>query len=180
MAYERKYKVTSSLQGAYEMFKEDNPDIAKRLYLDVAYDITQTISDMIIRESFEFRIPFKLGFLRIRKKIPKLYIKDGRIDVNKNIIDWEATLRYWKETYPGKTRKELKDIKDKGIIFQRNPHTNGEVMSFYWDKFTCGIKNITVYTFDPVKGGVFNSNHTGRLGLAKWIKSEEKTNDYYF
>ena len=179
MAYERKYKVTASLQDAYKMYKKDNPDIDKRLYLDVAYDISKTISDMIIRESFEYRIPFKLGFLRIRKKTPKLKIKNGRLDINKNIIDWAATIKYWQEQYPGKTKKELKQIKDKGIIFQSNDHTNGEVMSFYWDRSICSVVNHSIYSFDPVKGGVFDSYYTGRLGLAKWIKSDEKTNDYY-
>ena len=99
--------------------------------------------------------------------------------LNKNIIDWAATIKYRQEQYPGKTKKELKEIKDKGIIFQSNDHTNGEVMSFYWDRSICSVVNHSIYSFDPVKGGVFDSYYTGRLGLAKWIKSDEKTNDYY-
>jgi hypothetical protein len=181
MAYERKFKVTSSLQGAYKLHKEKNSKITREVYFAVVYDITKAIADMIIRESFEYRIPEKLGFLRIRKKKPKLKIRDGRIDINKNIIDWEATWKYWETTYSGKTRKEIRGIKNKpGVIFQTNPHTDGEVMSWYWDKMTCTVKNNSVYNFSKVKGGIFDGLHTGRLGLAWWIKSDEKMNDYYY
>lgn len=180
MAHERKYKITSSLQGAFKMYKEDNPGIKRSLYLAVAYDITKAIADMIIRESFEYRLPFKLGFLRIRKKKQKIKIKDGRVDVNKNIIDWEATNKYWKEQYPNLTKQELKAIKDKPVIFQTNSHTNGEVMEWYWDRRICSVRNTSVYIFRPVKGGIQDGLYSGRLGLAWWIKSEEKTNDYYF
>ena len=180
MAYERKYKVTSSLQGAYKLYKEDNPEIDKKVYMAIVYDITKTIADMIIRESFEYRLPGKLGFIRVRKKKPKLKLRDGRIDINKNIIDWESTLQYWKKKYPNKNRKELKAIEGKKVIFQTNNHTNGEVMSWYWDKKICNIPNSSIYSFKPIKGGIFGDFFLGRLGLASWIKSDDKTNDYYY
>ena len=181
MAYERKYKVTSSLQGAYSLYEEKYEKIDKKLYFDIVYDILKTISHMIITESFEYRIPEKLGYLRIRKKKPKLKIKNGKIDINKNIIDWKATWEYWDSYYPNKTRSEIRNIKDKpGVIFQINKHTNGEVMSWFWDKNTCNAKNNSVYSFSPVKGGLFEGMYRGRLGLGAWIKSSDKKNDYYY
>jgi len=139
-----------------------------------------TVSDIIIKESVEYKLPSRLGFLRIRKTKPKLKIKNGRIDVNTNVIDWDASWKYWESEYPELTRNEIKKIKDKRVIFQTNKHTNGEVMRWYWDRTTCKVPNFSVYSFKPVKGGIFNNKYTGRLGLAKWIKSDEKTNDYYF
>lgn len=180
MAYERKYKVTSTLQGAYTLYKEEYEDIDKSIYLDIAYDITAAISDMIIKESLEYRLPGKLGFLRIRKKKHELKIINGRIDLNKNIIDWGRTWEYWNSQYPDLPRKEINKIKGKKVLFQTNPHTDGEVMSWYWDKNTCTIKNNTVYSFSPVKGGIFKGFFRGRLGLSAWIKSDKKTNDYYY
>lgn len=180
MAYERKVKITSSLQDAYKLYKRDYKDINKRLYLDIAYDLMITISDMVIRESLEYKMPARLGMLRIRKTTPKLKIKNGRIDVNTNVIDWKATIDYWEEEYGTRDRRKLKTIEGKRVIFQTNKHTNGEVMRWFWDRFTCRATNYMVYTFKPVKGGIFNDKYTGRLGLAAWIKSDEKTNDYYF
>jgi hypothetical protein len=45
------------------------------------------------------------------------------------------------------------------------------LMDISWDKSTCNIHNQTVYSFRPTK--------RNRLALAEWIKSDEKTNDYY-
>lgn len=180
MAYERKVKITSSLQDAYKLYINEYKDIDKKLYMNIAYDITKSISDMIIRESLEYKLPSRLGFLRIKKTKPKLKIKNGRIDINTNIIDWGKSWKYWEEQYPDLSRKEIKKIKDKRVIFQTNKHTNGEVMRWYWDRLICRVPNYSVYSFKPVKGGVFDGYYRGRLGLNEWIKSEDKTNDYYY
>lgn len=179
MAYERKVKVSASLQDAYKMYKENGGKLFKKDYIAICYDITMNLSDMIIRNSLEYKLPYKLGFLRVRKQQVKLKIRDGRIDINKNIIDWKATWDTWYEMYPNKTNKEIKAIKDKGVIFQTNNHTDGQVMKWYWNKAFCNVKNNTVYGFKPVKGGEFNNLYRGRLGLAKWIKSDDRKNDWY-
>jgi len=179
MAYERRVKITASLQDAYKLYKQEYGDIDKSLYLNIIYDINRVISNKIIKESLEYRLPERLGFIRIRKKKQKLKIREGRIDLNKNVIDWNETWKIWQELYPNKTRQEIKKIKGKRVIFQTNDHTDGEIMSWYWEK-GWGIKNISVYKFRPIKGGFKDNFYSGRLGLAKWIKSIDKNNDYYF
>lgn len=179
MAYERKVKVTASLQDAYKTYRTTNKKLRKREYLDVCYDITEVISDMIIRESLEFKLPYRTGHLRIKRIPQKLKLKDGRIDVNKNVIDWTATWDAWYEMYPNKTNKEIRVLKDKWVIFQTNDHTDGQIMRWYWDKRFCAIKNSSIYRFKPVKGGEFNGNYRGRLGLAKWIKHDDRKNNWY-
>lgn len=179
MAYERDYKVTASLHDAYKVYKKLHFGIDRRQFLDIAYDINKTISDMIIKESLEYRLPERMGFLRIKKKKQKLKLVNGKISPKKNVIDWENTWKYWQECYPDKTWKEIKQIKGKQVLFQTNPHTDGEIMKWYWRKGS-GVKNSTVYVFDVVKGGIVDNKNIGRLGLAWWIKSDDKTNDYYF
>jgi len=169
--YERKIKITNSVQDAFKLYKEEYGKISKKLYLAVAYELMKNVSNMIIKESFEYRIPEAMGFLRIRKKKQKIRIENGRIDINKNIINWDATWKAWMKKYPGKTRKEIKEIENKRVVFQTNDHTNGEVMQWHWDKSVNKVPNAYVYSFDPVKGGEFDGYLTGRLGLAKWIKS---------
>jgi len=181
MAYERQYKVTSSLQGAYTLYTEEYGKIDRKLYLAICYDILKTIAHMIITQSLEYRIPERLGFLRVKKTKTKLRLnEEGKIDIRYNIIDWEATWKCWQEMYPGKTRKEIKNIENKSVIFQDNYHTNGDVMSWYWDRSFCNVKNNRIYSFSPSKGGKYGDYYYGRLGLAAWIKSDEKNNDYYY
>lgn len=180
MAYERDYKVTASLQDAYKLYKDLYNNIKdKNEYLAIAYEINKVIADMIITQSLEYRLPERMGFLRIKKNKQKLVIVNGRISPKKNVIDWENTWKVWKEMYPDKTWKEIKKLKGKKVLFQTNPHTDGEIMKWYWRKGG-GVKNSTVYVFNVVKGGKVDEYYTGRLGLAWWIKSDDKTNDYYF
>jgi hypothetical protein len=185
MAYERKYKVTKTISDIVRAYKKEmkssDSKIDDKTIKGILYELNKTISDLIIRESFEYKIPYKLGFLRIKKSDLNLKLKDGRIDVSRNIIDWKATLDYWEEKYGTRNRKELKKIPNKKRIFQTNESTNGEIMRWFWDKSFMSVKNRTVYFFDPVKGGTDSEGKlVGRHGLRDWIYSNEKKNDYYY
>lgn len=183
MAYERKYKIHLTINDIWKQYKKEKivPDIDEKTFKNILYDLNKLKSDLIIRSSFEYRLPFRLGFLRIRKGKLRIKIVNGKMDINKNIIDWKATLDYWEKQYGTRNRKELKKIPEKKVIFQTNEHTDGNVMRWYWDKNISNVKNKSVFLFDPVKGGItLDGYYTGRLGLSKWINSEEKTNDYYY
>ena len=116
-------------------------------------------------------MPFRLGTLSIKKNKLRLHVKDGKLEKNKLIIDWEKCWDYWHNEYPGKSRKEINAIKEKVVIYNINEHTNGYIMRWKWDKSTCNVHNQTVYSFRPTK--------RNRLALAAWIKSEERENDYF-
>jgi len=181
MAYERRIKITHSIEDCYKFYKKNyNGKLDKSKYKSIAYKINKAISDLIIRESFEYRIPHGLGYLRIKKTKLLFKLRDGKIDINKNIINWKETWDYWEKIYPNKSRKEIKEFPNKKVFFQTNEHTNGEVMRWYWDKRTSRIKNIFTYSFKPVKGGLQDNCHTGRLGLSNWINSRERKNEYYY
>lgn len=180
MAYERRIKITHTIDDCYKYYKNEyDGSLNKKEYKTIAYELNKTIADMIIRDSFEYRIPYGLGFIRIKKVKLKFRLYNGKIDINKNIIDWKATWDYWEKQYPGKTRAEIKKIPGKQVFFQDNEHTNGDVMRWYWDKRISRVKNILTYSFKPVKGGE-GEFYTGRLGLSKWINSREKRNEYYY
>ena len=53
-------------------------------------------------------------------------------------------------------------------------------MRWFWDRKFSNAKNSSVYSFDPVKGGIKDGIYMGRLGLASWIKSGKMKNDYYY
>ena len=54
---DRKFKVTDTLQDAYIYYIKHYKKVNKKLYLNIAYEITKNISDMIIRESLEYKLP---------------------------------------------------------------------------------------------------------------------------
>jgi hypothetical protein len=173
--YQHRIQINSGLWGSYKDFRKRYkliyPEIDRKKYVDLCHLINTTLSDKIIKESFEFRMPAKLGTISIRKNKIKIKVKDGKLEKNKMIVDWKKTWDFWNTEYAGKTRKEIIDTKDKIAIYNLNEHTNGYVMGWKWDKSTCNVPNQTVYWFRPTK--------RNRLTLAQWIKSDEKQNDYY-
>lgn len=172
--HEREVKITAGLWDAYKEFKKEYRLVYKcprNQYVDICHTINKRLSEKIIKESFEFRMPYRLGTLSIRKSKVRVMVKNGRLQRNRMVIDWGKTWKLWYEENPGKTRKEIHAIPGKTIIFNMNEHSNGYVMGWFWDKTMCIVKNKTLYNFKPVK---YN-----RLNLAAWIKSDEKENDYF-
>lgn len=179
--HERSVKITGGLWNSYELFKlETDSTIDRQSYCKICQEFNKRISQKIIKESFEFKIPFGLGYLRIKTNRRKIRIKDGKLQPHKMAPDWKATWTLWRRLYPDKTREEIKAIPDKKIVIHTNDHTDGYIMRWYWDKRLSNVKNQTVYMFKPVKGGITESDvYYGRLGLAKWILNPDRDNEYY-
>lgn len=179
--YERKIKLTGGLQAAYKRYKtvSGTKTISREMYTGICQDFNKALSNKIITESFEYKIPYGLGHLRIKSSQQKIRIKDGKIQTCKMAIDWNSTKKLWREMYPGKTSQELKEIPNKKILVHTNEHTDGKIMRWYWDRRISNFKNQTVYKFKPVKGGEIDNNYTGRLGLSAWINSDDMNNEYY-
>jgi len=173
--YVHRVNITCGLWDAFKDFKQQNkliyPKITRKEYVDVCHLVNTKLSDKIIKESFEFKMPGNLGIVSVKKNKVKIYVENGKLQKNKMIMDWEKTWEYWNNEYPGKSRKEINAIPNKVSIYNMNEHTNGFIMGWYWDKTTCTVPNQTVYYFKPTK--------RNRLTLAKWIKSDERQNDYY-
>jgi hypothetical protein len=173
--YKHRIRINCGLWDAFKDFKKHyrliHPEIDRSAYVNICYDINKAISEKIIKESFVFKMPFQLGSLSITKSKFKVNIKNGKLEKNKLIPDWERTWALWHKDYPGLSRKEIYDIPNKICIYNMNEHSNGFVMRWHWDRSTCHVSNQTVYYFKPTK--------QNRLSLAAWIKSDERENDYY-
>jgi hypothetical protein len=179
---ERKRKVTAGLYDAFKFYKNkagrNKVDVV--LYSKVCQEFNKRISDKIIRKSFEFKLPYRLGFLRIKAIKQKVVIKDGKIDTARMPIDWPSTRKYWEELYPDKTWEEIKKIPNKKLIIHTNEHTDGYLLKWYWDRRQSNVKNQTAYVFRAVKGGKSEDGYYyGRRGLSKWASSYERDNYYY-
>lgn len=108
--------------------------------------------DLMLFHNFEFRMPARLGYLYIRKyKVAPRLDKDGNFDKKSLPIDFGATNKLWAELYPGLTKKELKAIPNKKVVYFLNSHTNGYIMKIMWDKQVNRVRNSKPYLFRPVR-----------------------------
>lgn len=166
-------KITAGLWDSFKHFKKKKgvPGITRKEYVEICHNLNKKISEKIIKESLEFKLPYGLGFLGITKNELKIRIKDGKLQKNKMIVDWEATWKIWNEEYAGLTNKEIRKLPGKTVIYQTNDHSNGYIMKWYWNKHKMKFKNLRLYRFKPTK--------QNRLDLAAHIKSDDKENDYY-
>jgi len=149
-------------------------------YKKLCYEFNERVSDAIIRESFEFKMPYRIGSLRIKANKQKIIVNNGKVDTQKMAIDWGSSHKMWEAEYPNLTRKEIMAIPGKKVLVYTNDHSNGYIMKWYWDRRLSNVKNQSLYMFKPIKGGVVEGNlHYGKRGLSEWIKSDDRTNEYF-
>jgi len=156
MAYEREFNVTHTLEDIYKLYVMNRMErkqefVNKKQFKAIAYMFLKELSGMILNDGFEYKMPHKLGYMRIKTNKLKYKIANGRIVPKKGIIDWGSTRKLWAEMYPGLDISEIKKIEGKPRLFYTNDHSNGDVFRWYWDKRTSMVINHTVYTFEPVK-----------------------------
>lgn len=90
----------------------------------IAKDFFKGLSQMIVEEAFEYKIPHGLGRIYIRRWRPK----------RKHMaIDWYNTKKYGKR------------------IYHRNTHSGGYTAMWKWDKWRTLAKGISLYLFTPTR-----------------------------
>lgn len=139
----------------------DNP-VDYKTYSNFIKDYNDKIINAMVYDSIEFKMPFKLGTLRVQKTKYTPYLKDGKLKKNHMPIDWKSTLESWRKKYPDKTDEEIKLIPDKKLIYHLNEHTGGFTARFFWDKRLSNIKNQSCYRFSATR--------TVKENMAKYIK----------
>lgn len=181
--YIRKIKITGTLIDAYKFYNKSHEKsvINKGKYTEICHLFNKIITDKIIKESMEFRIPHGLGTIRIKSKKMLVNIKNGKVSTVKNGVDWKKTKEMYRQLYGTDDWNKLKDITNKKVVIYTNEHSNGYVMKWHWSKRSgSSINNKYMYNFNAIKGGITpDGYYSGRRGLAAWINNEERTNDYY-
>ena len=150
----RRIIATYKIKDIFKFYKKKYGE--KALSQSQVHDIWKTFYPEIIKymifNNYEYLLPHHLGSFRIKKKKvePKID-KEGNLDISKLSVDYKATKRLWEERYPGKTSKELKQIKDKPLVRELNEHTDGYRCSWYWDKMTCTVPNQSAYILEMTR-----------------------------
>lgn len=175
MAFKRgKRKILSSfgLQDFYKYYKSKtkNP-VDYKTYSAVIKQFNDAVLDEIVYNSREFSIPGRLGKLRIKRFKNNFLTEEG--DLNRTFLkpDWKRTWELWRRLYPEKTDQEIKNVKEKKLIYHTNEHTDNHYYRFYWDKLTCNLTNHTLYNFKPTR--------TNKKKLIEAIKDEDLNIEYY-
>lgn len=138
-----KLKLTYTISDFYKDYKKTGVvPLTKAQYTTICKSFLEEVSLAIIREKYEFRIPSRLGFLRVVKRKAK----------NK-AVDFVNTKKY------GKT------------IRHHNFHTDQYYFTFKWMKggSYCYFTNKSYYSFSVVDDK--RRRKIGRRGLAQWIQT---------
>lgn len=154
------YKLNSSLKN--KLNKKDFSNVIKEYH--------KIYSKIILEKSGEIKMKY-LGNIRIYEYKPVLVDKNGKLRKKALTPDWKKTLAYWKELYPDKTKKEIKEIKDKPLIYLENKHTDGKSYKWYWDRLRSRVKGLIFYRFKATRDNKRN--------LSNCLKSKDKKYYYY-
>lgn len=138
-------------------------------YNAILTDLLSTFSESIITEGLELKLGV-IGKLRVRSKKLHFFKTDGTRCKTLR-VNWKATWEYWEKKYPGFTKKQLKQTENKPVIYHENDHTDGEFYEHYWDKITCSVPYVGLYTFKPAR-------QYSRL-IAKVVKDPNRKVFYY-
>jgi hypothetical protein len=146
-----KIKSHHGLSDVIKIYKEDKGILKHSTCSRILRELNEELGKLIVLENLELNFAERVGTLRVRKFKININKAGGEIDITRLGPDWAATRKLWKETYPGKTPQELKEIKNKPIVRHLNKHSNGYSHEFYYSKKTCNIKNKTAYSFRPAR-----------------------------
>ena len=137
--------------------------VDRKVYGQIIDFIHSRITDEIIFDNFEFKLPSRMGTLCIKKKKPILkYNKEGNL-INTMPIDWKATRELWEEDEESKKQKKL--------VRHLNEHTNGYV-PFWYLSLKCA-------TFKYKSAYKFKATRTMNRDLSKVLKDPSINTNYY-
>jgi hypothetical protein len=125
--------------------------VDSKTFISVLQSFNTEMLKMVLYDGADFNLPFRLGFIRIKKFDNSLKLNEQGEIANKLRPNWGKTLKKWKELYPDIDPSEYKNIKDKPVIYHLNEHTDGWAFRWYWDKITCNVINQSAYKFEPIR-----------------------------
>ena len=163
-----KYKTDYNVIDMYKSYKSKRRDSGKEpvtlsVYRKVLKTFNAEICKDIVHNSGEYRMPYRLGYLRIRKFKTRLKLDDEGNLVTKHLqVNWKETKKLWASNEEAKVAKK--------IIWHNNKHTQGYYFKWYWDKRACNITNSSVYSLVMTRAN--------KRSIAAALKENENL-DYY-
>lgn len=127
-----KVKTDYTLDDIYKYYisehKEDEFFVTIKDFKKIINTFNKKIVSAMLDDSQEFKMPYRLGTLRIKKT---------KMNFNSENecwkIDWATTKKCGKK------------------VFHMNDHTNNHRYRFYWNKAGCNAKNVSAYSYDATR-----------------------------
>ena len=147
---EGKWGITIS--GMYTKYLEkhkNNKDIVVdyKTYASIIKEFNSHLSDGLIKEALEFKMPYRLGKVRVKKFKQNIKIKEnGEIYKRTMPVNWKKTKALWKDQYPDMSPEQIKKIPNKQVIYHLNEHTAGYRCTLHWDRINSNVVNNRVYS----------------------------------
>lgn len=153
---EHKIKNSYGVYDAYKYYRKNKPLDRKYIITESQYfSIIRKVNNLLVLyflKGHEIKFPKRMGSLYLVKNTTKIYNQDGKLK-NTYPIDWNTTLKLWKED---------KESFNKKIIIKK---VIKEVFKIKYDKIKANYKNKSFYNFKPnrqfklkIKDYILNNN----------------------
>lgn len=140
-----KYNSDVGMEDFYRYYKNNfvpkrgsSYDIDGSTYRSIISDFNMKIIEKIVKESFDFHIPCRLGILGVRKYKKKPF-KYGDKYVKNLPIDWKSTKELWEKNEEARKNKKL--------VRYLNKDKGGYIYKIFYFKGTANYKNKSAYKF---------------------------------
>ena len=107
-----------TLKDSFKDYKKEGGDLEYKVYRDICEEYNEEVINNIILDTLEFKIPNRLGSIRIKK-----------VKGSPKRVDWALTKKYNKK------------------IYHLNMHTDGYYYKWMWHKRDACFINKSVYSF---------------------------------
>lgn len=130
------YKYYDGIYCEQKTFNAYN--VGEKLYKEILRDFFKEVGEHIIHKNLEFKMPYRLGSLSVRKFKPSFKTDENGKLITRFPIDWKSTNDLWDR------KPELRKVK---YIYHFNLHTNEYRYKFKYDKRTANYPCKNVYMF---------------------------------
>lgn len=155
--HRKKFELLSFKSFYIKNIRKKNDKVLTRIEFNgIVKEFYDRLTDKIV-EGFQWALPYNMGMLYVVGR--KYYPKQPEKGKMARVVDWKATLEYWKE--------DPKNKEDKIFIFYDNYHTDDFLFRIKWDKLV--HSNITnKFVFKPM--------HPFKQKLVKKLKKGDYKN----
>lgn len=139
------YKHYISSYRSKDISDENNPYyISSQQYNKIITEFNSNIINLILEDQYDFKIPYQLGMIGIRKFKPILKLDEKGNLINKLPVNPRATRELW-DSDPESKKKKV-------FVRYTNKHSDGYVFTIrYYKNKHAKYKNKTIYKFDMVR-----------------------------
>ena len=146
------------MKDYYHYYYSNSEDpVSRTVFSAIISELNQTVMQMMLNDSFEYRVPHLNLQLTIRKNRNRPKIEDGKL-INTAPPDWKRTLTLWDENPEAREKKTL--------VRHLNHHSSGFVYKIITLKALSTFKNRKYYSFKP--------SRTFQRELRDRIRDEDK------